>query len=71
MPKTRSSAKESSVYVRVTKTIKELIIYQASQEGVTPSEWLRNLITKELRERKAFPTLLKVPELEEKNTMSE
>jgi hypothetical protein len=71
MPKTKSSAKESSVYVRVTKTIKDLIVYQASQEGVTPSEWLRNLITKELRERKALPTLFKVPEIEEKNTMSE
>jgi hypothetical protein len=71
MPKTRSGAKESSVYVRVTKTIKELIIDQASQEGVTPSEWLRNLITKELRERNAFPGLLKVPELEEKDIISE
>ncbi len=64
MPRTKSKVKDNSVYVRVTKTIKEQIEYQASQEGVTSSEWLRNIIIKELRERNALPALFNVPEIE-------
>ncbi len=66
MPKTRYEPKNAIIYLRVTKTIKDLIVHQAAQEGISPSEWLRKIIVKELRERNAIPTLFKVPEVEER-----
>lgn len=67
MPRIKSQVKRSSIYVRLTKNIKDLVVYQASQEGITPSEWVRNLIIKELKERKILPTVLRLPEIEESN----
>jgi len=67
LPKIKSETKNVFVYVRVTNAIKDLITYQAAREGVTPSEWVRNLIIKELREREALqPPLFRVPGTEEK-----
>lgn len=63
MPKTKSEAKNAILYLRLTNTIKSLITYQAAQEGITPSEWLRKLIVKELRERDALPSTFKVPQI--------
>jgi hypothetical protein len=63
MPKINSETKDSIVYLRLTTTIKDLIEYQATQEGITPSEWLRKLIIKELRERNAISTTYKLPSL--------
>ncbi len=61
MPRTKSETKNSIVYLRLTGTIKNLITYQAAQEGVTPSEWLRKLVVKELRERDALPATFRLP----------
>lgn len=66
MPRIKSQVKRSSIYVRLTKNIKDLVVYQASQEGITPSEWVRNLIIKELKERKVLPTIFRLPEVEDK-----
>ena len=63
MPKTKSETKNSLIYLRLTSTIKNLITYQAAQEGITPSEWLRKLVIKELREREALPPTFKVPKI--------
>jgi hypothetical protein len=63
LPKINSETKDSIVYLRLTSTIKDLIEYQATQEGITPSEWLRKLIIKELRERNAISTTYKLPSL--------
>ncbi len=60
MPKTKSESKDSIIYLRLTSSIKDLIIYQSTQEGITPSEWLRNLIIKELRERDALTPKFKL-----------
>lgn len=65
MPKTGSEIKGSILYVRVTRRIKRLVKAQAAQEGITPSEWLRKLIVKELRERGALPPPFQVPEIKE------
>ncbi len=61
MPKIKSETKDSIIYLRITNTIKSLVTYQATQEGITPSEWLRKIIIKELRERNALPATFKVP----------
>jgi len=68
MPKTKSETKECIVYLRLTSTIKSLITYQAAQEGVTPSEWLRKLVIKELRERDALSSTFRVPEITKENS---
>ncbi len=65
MPKTRTGAKSDLLCTRVTTPIKEIIGQQASMEGLTPSEWLRNLIVKELRARNALPVVFKLPEIKE------
>jgi len=63
MPKIKSETKNCINYLRLTSTIKNLITYQATQEGITPSEWLRKLVVKELRERDALPPTYKVPRI--------
>jgi hypothetical protein len=67
LPKTKSDTKKSFVYVRVTGTIKDLITQQSAREGVTPSEWVRGLIIKELKELKTPLPLFKAPRLEEES----
>jgi antitoxin component of RelBE/YafQ-DinJ toxin-antitoxin module len=64
LPKSTSETKRSIIYVRVTKRIKDLVKQQAAREGITPSEWVRSLIVRELRERGVLPTLFEVPEVE-------
>jgi len=39
--------------------IREAVVREAQKEGLTTSEWLRNLIIKELKERNALPTTFK------------
>ncbi len=68
MPKTNSETKDAIIYLRLTTTIRNLITYQAAQEGVTPSEWLRKLVIKELRDRNALSTTFKLPTLPEEQT---
>lgn len=64
MPKTASDTKTNLLCTRVTASIEEVISQQAAQEGLTVSEWLRNLIIKELRERQALPKVFRFPEIE-------
>ena len=61
MPKTGSETKTKLLCTRVTPSIEEIILQQAMQEGLNLSEWLRNLIIKELRERKAIQTTFRLP----------
>ena len=61
MPKTGSETKTKLLCTRVTPSIEEIILQQAMQEGLNMSEWLRNLIIKELRERKAIQTTFRLP----------
>jgi len=55
MPKREGSVKEGFLSTRVTFSIKESVFQEAQTEGLTPSEWLRNLVVKELKERQALP----------------
>ncbi len=61
MPRTESETKEALLTTRVTPQIKEVVEQQASREGLTPSEWLRNLVIKELKSENLLPTVFKVP----------
>lgn len=65
MPRTESETKESLLTTRVTPQIKEVVEQQASREGLTPSEWLRNLVIKELKSENLLPTVFKVPRTRE------
>ena len=66
MPKTESDTKESLMCTRVTPYIKEIIEQQASREGLTPSEWIRNLIIKELKNENLLQMVFKTPKIREK-----
>jgi len=67
MPKTKVDTKTVMQCTRITPRIKEIIDLTSAQEGITPSEWLRNLILKELRSKNALPTVFRVPTIEEEN----
>ena len=71
LPKTGTDVKDSLLCTRVTPLIKKVVLQQASIEGLSSSEWLRNLIVKELRARNALPTVFKVPEVEEEKIKSQ
>ena len=61
MPKTDGATKEELLCTRITTAIKDAIVQEAQMEGLTPSEWLRNLIVKELKERQALPKTYSFP----------
>jgi hypothetical protein len=63
MPKIESDAKASLLCTRVTPYIKEIIEQQASREGLTPSEWIRNLIIKELKNENLLQLIFKTPKV--------
>lgn len=63
MPKTSFATKTALVCTRVTPFIKEIIEQQASREGLTSSEWVRNLIIKELKEEKLLQLVFKTPKI--------
>jgi len=64
MPKIEGDSKEELLCTRVTPVIKEAVIRESQVEGLTPSEWLRNLIVKELKERGALQRVYRFPNLE-------
>ena len=64
MPRIEGEAKEELLCTRVTSAIKEAVIHESQTEGLTPSEWLRNLIVKELKERGALQRVYRFPRLE-------
>lgn len=61
MPKTDSETKAALLTTRVTPQIKNVVEQQASREGLTSSEWLRNLVIRELKREDLLPTVFKVP----------
>jgi len=65
MPRTASDAKDALVCTRVTPYIKDIIEQQASREGLTPSEWIRNLIIKELKNENLLQMVFKTPRMRE------
>ncbi len=67
MPKTEVDSRAELLCTRVTQQIKEAVIHESHVEGLTPSEWLRNLIVKELKERGALPRVYRFPSLEKSN----
>jgi len=64
MPKIEGDSKEELLCTRVTSVIKEAVIHESQVEGLTASEWLRNLIVKELKERGALRSIYRFPDLE-------
>jgi len=64
MPRIESEMKAELICTRVTNVIKEAVIRESQVEGLTASEWLRNLIVKELKERGALPRVYRFPQLE-------
>jgi hypothetical protein len=63
MPRTSFDAKTSLVCTRVTPYIKQILEQQASREGLTASEWVRNLIIKELKEENLLQMVFKTPKI--------
>jgi len=61
VPRTDSETKNALLTTRVTPQIKEVVDQQASREGLTSSEWLRNLVIRELKRENLLPTVFKVP----------
>ena len=61
MPRREGSFKEDFLSTRVTFAIKTSVFQEAQTEGLTPSEWLRNLVVKELKERQALPRGYSIP----------
>jgi len=57
VPKIQGELKIELLCTRLTSTIREAVVREAQKEGLTTSEWLRNLILKELKERDALPTI--------------
>ncbi|RJS85405.1 hypothetical protein CW706_01375 [Candidatus Bathyarchaeota archaeon] len=64
MPRIEGESKEELLCTRVTSAIKEAVIHESQTEGLTPSEWLRNLIVKELKERGALRRIYRFPDLD-------
>lgn len=46
---------------RLTSAIREAVERESQLEGLSASEWLRNLIVKELKEREALPKVYRFP----------
>ncbi len=63
MPRTSFDAKTSLICTRVTPYIKQILEQQASREGLTASEWVRNLIIKELKEENLLQMVFKTPKI--------
>jgi len=64
MPKIEGNLRDELLCTRVTVVIKEAVIHESQVEGLTPSEWVRNLVVKELKERGALQRVYRFPNLE-------
>ncbi|MBS7620372.1 hypothetical protein KEJ21_07000, partial [Candidatus Bathyarchaeota archaeon] len=62
-----SSLKTILIATRVTPHVKAIIDQVAKREGLTVSEWLRNLIITDLKNRGTLPTLLVFPDIIKEN----
>ncbi|MBS3817491.1 MAG: hypothetical protein KGY76_08025 [Candidatus Thermoplasmatota archaeon] len=65
MPKTTGERKTEMVATRLTPPLKQAIKKEAQREGRDISEWIRNLLIEELRERNSLPDRLSLENLEE------
>jgi len=63
LPKIDGDVKTSLISTKVTNRIKEIIIQQASREGITTSEWLRKLVIKELKNENLLTMVFKTPKV--------
>ena len=57
MPRKSSNPKTVLIATRVTPKIKNIMIQMAHREGLSVSEWLRNLIVTELKKNDALPLI--------------
>jgi len=62
MPRNSSNPKTVLLATRITPKIKAIVEQMAIREGLSVSEWLRNLIVMELKKSEALPSVLKIPE---------
>ncbi len=65
MPKTTGDRKTEMVATRLTPSLKKAVRKEAEREGRDVSEWLRNLLIQELRERDSLPDRLSIGDLED------
>lgn len=70
MPRIEGDTKGELLCTRVTSAIKEAVLHESQIEGLTPSEWLRNLIVKELKERGALQRVYRFPRLNRSESKS-
>lgn len=65
MPETRGDNRTEQAATRVTPSLKKAVEREAHREGKTISEWLRALITDELKRRGSMPSGFSPEDLEE------
>ncbi len=65
MPRKKGEQKSELVATRLTPPLKKAVEREARREGRDVSEWIRNLLIEELRERGSLPERLSFGELEE------
>ena len=70
MPRIEGATKGELLCTRVTSAIKEAVLHESQIEGLTPSEWLRNLIVKELKERGVLQRVYRFPSLNKSRSRS-
>lgn len=62
IPRNNSNPKSVLLATRVTPKIKAIVEQMALREGLSVSEWLRNLVVLELKNSEALPSILRIPE---------
>ncbi len=62
MPRKSLNPKTVLIATRVTPKIKNIIAQMAYREGLSVSEWIRNLIVVELKKNEALPIIQRVQE---------
>ena len=61
MGRSTSNPKEKLIATRVTRNISDLISSMAYREGLSVSEWVRNLIISELKRNDVIPNQIREP----------
>ena len=64
MPRKNGIPKNILLATRVTPRIRDIVIQMAHREGLNVSEWLRNLIIRELKRNEVLPNVLRAPNFE-------
>jgi hypothetical protein len=71
MPRKSSNPKTVLIATRVTPKIKGIMTQMAHREGLSVSEWLRNLIVMELKKNDALPLIHRLSEYDLKMEIRE